>query len=72
VVSPQLYGAFFEEINYGGVGGVYAELVRNRAFMDTATPLQWYAPADIPRVPGKFGTALQFGGGSPVQYVSLP
>lgn len=71
-VSPQLYGAFFEEINYAGVGGLYAELVRNRAFMDTATPLEWYPPADIPRVPGKFGTALQFGGGSPVQYVSLP
>ena len=71
-VSPQLYGVFFEEINYGGVGGLYAELVRNRAFMDPATPLRWYAPADIPRVPGKFGTALQFGGGSPVQYVDLP
>jgi hypothetical protein len=33
-VSPQLYGAFFEEINYAGVGGLYAELLRNRAFMD--------------------------------------
>ena len=35
-VSPQLYGAFFEEINYAGVGGLYAELIRNRAFMDPA------------------------------------
>ena len=71
-VSPELYGIFFEEINYGGVGGLYPELVRNRAFMDPATPVQWYAPADIPRVPGKFGTALQFGGGSPVQFAQLP
>jgi alpha-L-arabinofuranosidase len=71
-VSPNLFGAFFEEINYAGVGGLYPELVRNRAFMDTATPLRWYAPADIPRVPGRFGSAVQFGNGSPVQYVLLP
>jgi F0F1-type ATP synthase membrane subunit c/vacuolar-type H+-ATPase subunit K len=23
-VSPELFGQFFEEINYGGVGGLYA------------------------------------------------
>jgi alpha-L-arabinofuranosidase len=71
-VSPQLYGAFFEEINYAGVGGIYAELLRNRAFMDPATPLEWYTPDEIPRVPGEFGSALQLGGGSPAQYVLLP
>ena len=71
-VSPELYGAFFEEINYAGVGGLYAELVRNRTFMDPATPVQWYSPTDIPRVAGQFGTALQFAGGSQVQYVQLP
>ena len=71
-VSPDLYGVFFEEINYAGVGGLYPELIRNRAFMDPATPAQWIAPGDIPRVPGKFGTALQLGGGSPAQYVALP
>jgi hypothetical protein len=57
-VSPDLFGAFFEEINYAGVGGIYAELIRNRAFMDPATPGQWVPPADIPRVPGKFGSAM--------------
>ena len=71
-VSPDLYGAFFEEINYAGVGGIYAELIRNRAFMDPATPAQWVAPADIPRVPGKFGSAVQLNGGSPANYVQLP
>jgi alpha-L-arabinofuranosidase len=71
-VSPDLYGVFFEEINYAGVGGLYAELIRNRAFMDPATPAEWVAPADIPRVPGKFGSALQLGGGSPAEYVALP
>ena len=71
-VSPDLYGIFFEEINYGGDGGLYPELIRNRAFMDPSTPAQWIAPADIPRVAGKFGRALQLGGGSPAQYVALP
>ena len=71
-VSPHLFGAFFEEINYAGVGGLYAELLRNRAFMDPATPVRWYAPADIPRVPGEFGSALRLGAGSPAQYVQLP
>jgi alpha-L-arabinofuranosidase len=71
-VSPQLYGAFFEEINYAGVGGLYAELIRNRAFMDPATPNEFVAPANIPRVPGVFGSALQLNGGSPASYVLLP
>jgi alpha-L-arabinofuranosidase len=71
-VSPELYGAFFEEINYAGVGGLYAELIRNRTFMDPNTPTAWYTPDQIPRVPGKFGSAVQLGGGSPAQYVQLP
>ena len=31
-VNPHMYGIFFEEINHGGDGGLYAELVRNRNF----------------------------------------
>ena len=31
-VSPHLYGLFFEDINYGADGGLYAELVQNRSF----------------------------------------
>ena len=33
-VSPTLYGLMTEEINYSYDGGIYAELVRNRAFQD--------------------------------------
>ncbi len=29
-----MYGVFFEEINHAGDGGLYAELVRNRNFME--------------------------------------
>jgi alpha-L-arabinofuranosidase len=71
-VSPELYGAFFEEINYAGVGGIYPELIRNRTFMDPNTPTAWYTADDIPRVAGVFGNAVQLGGGSPAQYVLLP
>ncbi|WP_161557863.1 alpha-L-arabinofuranosidase C-terminal domain-containing protein [Micromonospora sicca] len=42
-VSPTLYGLFFEEINHAGVGGMYAELIRNRAFMESATAPAWWA-----------------------------
>lgn len=41
-VSPNLYGVFFEEINYAGVGGLYAELIRNRAFMESSTAPAWW------------------------------
>ncbi|MDR2674924.1 MAG: hypothetical protein LBC18_08680 [Opitutaceae bacterium] len=31
-LSPLLYGLFFEDVNYGADGGLYAELVQNRSF----------------------------------------
>lgn len=31
-VSPSLWGIFLEEVNHAGDGGIYAELVQNRAF----------------------------------------
>ncbi|MBQ9135298.1 MAG: hypothetical protein IJX66_04310 [Lachnospiraceae bacterium] len=37
-ISPSLYGLFFEDINRAGDGGIYAELVRNRAFDDGVIP----------------------------------
>ena len=35
-ISPILYGLMTEEINYSYDGGLYAELIRNRIFKDTA------------------------------------
>jgi alpha-N-arabinofuranosidase len=41
-VSPLFYGLMTEEINHAYDGGLYAELVRNRAFLDDATsPVHW-------------------------------
>ena len=32
VVQPTMYGIFFEDINFGADGGLYAEMVENRSF----------------------------------------
>src|SRR5476649_1536162 len=41
-VSPTLYGLMTEEINHSYDGGLYAELIQNRAFMDdTNSPAHW-------------------------------
>ncbi|HEY8993154.1 MAG TPA: alpha-L-arabinofuranosidase C-terminal domain-containing protein [Lacunisphaera sp.] len=46
-VSPRLYGLMTEEINYSYDGGLYAELVRNRAFLDHPdTPVNWSVVTD--------------------------
>ena len=37
-VPAGMFGIFFEEINHSGEGGLYAELVQNRAFEDTSVP----------------------------------
>jgi alpha-L-arabinofuranosidase len=43
-VSPLLYGLMTEEINHSYDGGLYAELIRNRAFLDDAvSPTHWSA-----------------------------
>ena len=31
-VQPTMYGIFFEDINFGADGGLYAELIENRSF----------------------------------------
>src|SRR5450759_4968009 len=31
-IQPTMWGIFFEDINFGADGGIYAELVKNRSF----------------------------------------
>lgn len=47
-ISPVFYGVFFEDINYGGDGGLYAELIANRSF-------EYYGSADGKMCWEKFG-----------------
>ncbi len=45
-VSPNLFGAFMEDINYGGEGGIYNDEVRNSGFNDSTNALNaWSALA---------------------------
>jgi alpha-L-arabinofuranosidase len=42
-ISPDLFGLFFEDINYAADGGLYAELVQNRSFEYSPTDnRQWH------------------------------
>ena len=46
-VSPKLYGLMTEEINHAYDGGLYAELIQNRAFLDDAkSPVNWSVVKD--------------------------
>src|SRR5689334_10481749 len=37
-INPRMYGIFLEEINHAVDGGLYGELIRNRAFEDSRAP----------------------------------
>ena len=41
-IQPTMWGVFFEDINFGADGGIYAELVKNRSF-EFAKPLMGWA-----------------------------
>ena len=51
--SPLTYGAMFEDINHSGDGGIYAELIQNRAFQgstefpSTLTPWEPVGGAEL-------------------------
>ncbi len=42
-VAPNLFGAFMEDINFGGEGGIYSNEVRNSGFNDSSSPLRSWA-----------------------------
>jgi len=60
-MAPTMYGIFFEDINLGADGGIYAELVKSRSFeFDTPLmgweelkPRPWLSPARSTRTTGK-------------------
>ena len=40
-IQPTMWGIFFEDINLGADGGIYAELVKNRSFEFTKPMMGW-------------------------------
>ncbi len=41
-ISPQMFGIFFEDINFGADGGLYPELVKNRSFEFNSPLMGWH------------------------------
>lgn len=46
-VKPEMYGVFFEDINFGADGGLYAELIKNRSFEFEHPFVGWIPFGDI-------------------------
>ena len=40
-ISPNMWGIFFEDINFAADGGIYAELVKNRSFEFSNPTMAW-------------------------------
>lgn len=52
-IQPTMWGVFFEDINLGADGGIYAELVKNRSF-EFAKPLMGWTILGKPATEGDF------------------
>ncbi len=46
-IQPTMYGVFFEDINFGADGGLYAELVKNRSFEFPQPFVGWTPLGDV-------------------------
>lgn len=46
-IQPTMYGVFFEDINFGADGGLYAELVKNRSFEFPQQFVGWTPFGDV-------------------------
>ncbi len=45
-INPAMWGVFFEDINFGADGGLYAELVKNRSFEFPDALMGWKSLSD--------------------------
>lgn len=46
-IKPDMYGVFFEDINFGADGGLYAELIKNRSFEFDHSLAGWSSFGDV-------------------------
>ena len=69
-LSPMLYGLMIEDINYSIDGGLYGELIRNRAFKnDPNKPVHWSLVAD--KRAGKVASAIRLDTAQPIPGTAL-
>ena len=52
-VQPTMWGVFFEDINLGADGGIYAELIKNRSF-EFSKPMMGWKVLGRPKTEGDF------------------
>ncbi|TDH29356.1 alpha-L-arabinofuranosidase [Segetibacter sp. 3557_3] len=52
-VQPTMWGVFFEDINMGADGGIYAELIKNRSF-EFSRPMMGWKVLGKPKTEGDF------------------
>jgi alpha-L-arabinofuranosidase len=52
-IQPTMYGVFFEDINFGADGGLYAELIKNRSF---EFQYPWMGWKHLPQAETRFNT----------------
>jgi len=45
-INPAMWGVFFEDINFGADGGLYAELIKNRSFEFPQALMGWSVPGE--------------------------
>ena len=64
-ISPDLFGIFFEDLNYAADGGLYAELIQNRSFeYSAADRTEWSALTSwevVKRGKGQGGAPIDIG-----------
>ena len=46
-IQPTMYGIFYEDINFGADGGLYAELIKNRSFEFPNVKMGWEEPKSL-------------------------
>jgi alpha-N-arabinofuranosidase len=46
-ISPQMFGIFFEDINFAADGGLYPELVKNRSFEFNEPLMGWHEDMEL-------------------------
>ena len=46
-IQPEMFGVFFEDINFGADGGLYAELIKNRSFEFDQPFVGWTPFGDV-------------------------
>ena len=51
-INPAMWGVFFEDINFGADGGIYAEMVKNRGF-EFPEPLMGWTKLNPPHARGE-------------------